>query len=323
MINRKKQLPGSLVKDWLNKEKVSRGPEIDFMEYSTDALIQAAYVPSAYTADLCTGGTVYSSGDHESYPRTGAFDNDTSTLWSSDSRGGAYNTLIAYKFAEAKRIQRVKIIGRVGSPELNFKNFKIQGSNNSTNGIDGDWTDLSTGLNTSASIQWDTFDFNNTTSYSFIRLIGLAQYIAGVYYIQVAEIEMMEVSFQSYSESTTKNQGTYSLKALANQTVSLNGTLTKTFSPTKDLSGVDTLKFDMRASRTGSNIKIGIHDSGGTTTETTPNITVADTWGGVEWDISAVADADKDVIDSLIITVTNADADNTFYIDNFFAEYDE
>jgi hypothetical protein len=97
----------------------------------------------------------------------------------------------------------------------------------------------------------------------------------------------------------------------------LNKTLTKTFSPAKDLSGVSRIRFDIRSSRTGSNIKIGLHDSGGTTTEITPNITSAGEFQTVEWDISAVSNANKDAIDSVIVTILNADAVNTFYIDNF------
>lgn len=45
-----------------------------------------------------------------------------------------------------------------------------------------------------------------------------------------------------------------------------------------DLTGLTQIKFNIYASRTGSNIKIGIRDSGGTTTEITPNILSANTW---------------------------------------------
>jgi hypothetical protein len=122
-----------------------------------------------------------------------------------------------------------------------------------------------------------------------------------------------------FSESTIKTQGSYSLKGVAAITDSLNKALTRTLGTAVDLSGVDIIRFDIRASRTGSNIKIGIHDSGGTTTETTPNITSANTWQTVAWDLSGVADADKDAIDSIIITIANADSANTFYIDNFLS----
>ena len=87
-----------------------------------------------------------------------------------------------------------------------------------------------------------------------------------------------------------------------------------------DLTGKSTIKYDIYSSRTGANIKIGIHDSGGTTTETTPTINSANTWETKTWDISAVSDANKDTIDNIIITIVNADADNTFYIDNFYAQ---
>lgn len=121
---------------------------------------------------------------------------------------------------------------------------------------------------------------------------------------------------QSYFEDTIKEQGSYSLKGMAAITDGLNKTLTRTVDPTIDLSGIDKIYLIIRASRTGSNIKIGIHDSGGTTTEITPNIASADAWQAVEWDISGVADGNKDAIDSIIITIVNADAYNMFYLDD-------
>ena len=89
-----------------------------------------------------------------------------------------------------------------------------------------------------------------------------------------------------------------------------------------DLTDVDTIKYDIRASRTGSNIKVGIHDSGGTTTEHTANISSANTWQTQTWDVSGVSNANKDAINSIIITVVNANAANTFYIDNFYGAVD-
>ncbi|MFA5780525.1 MAG: glycine-rich domain-containing protein [Elusimicrobiota bacterium] len=121
------------------------------------------------------------------------------------------------------------------------------------------------------------------------------------------------------SESSIKTQGSYALKSTTTITTSLNKTLTRTVSPTINLSDRTTIKFDIRSSRTGSNIKLGIHDSGGTTTEITPNITSADTYQTVTWDISAVSNANKDAIDRIIVTIVNADAANTFYIDNLFS----
>jgi len=124
---------------------------------------------------------------------------------------------------------------------------------------------------------------------------------------------------QSYSESTIKTQGSYALKVVAAQTDSLNKTLTHTFATPIDLTGVNTLKLDMRSTRTGANVKVGLHDTGGTTTELTPTISSADTYETKTWDISGVADADKNAIDTFVITPTNADEANIFYVDNVFA----
>ncbi|WKZ25554.1 MAG: fibronectin type III domain-containing protein [bacterium] len=126
---------------------------------------------------------------------------------------------------------------------------------------------------------------------------------------------------QSYSESTIKTEGSYSLKGVANQTTSLNKTITKTFETPLDMSTSPSMSFDIRASRTGSNIKIGLRDTGGTTTEVTPNITSANEFQTVTMDLSGVSSSDKDSIDQLVITVVNADSENTFYVDNFQAGY--
>jgi len=97
----------------------------------------------------------------------------------------------------------------------------------------------------------------------------------------------------------------------------LNKTLTKTLDPALDLSGVNTIKYDIRASRTGSNIKIGIYEGASMRSEHTANISQADTFETQTWDISGVSDANKNAIDKIVVTIVNVDAANTFYIDNF------
>jgi len=123
---------------------------------------------------------------------------------------------------------------------------------------------------------------------------------------------------QSYSESTIKQQGSYSLKGVAAITASLNDTLTKTLTGADklDLTYSQGIEYDIYALRTGSNIKIGIHDSGGTTSEHTANVVSSNTNQTESWDISAISDANKDDIDSIIVTVVNADAANIFYLDD-------
>ncbi len=102
-------------------------------------------------------------------------------------------------------------------------------------------------------------------------VIGLLGYGAGYYYDgYIDEVRILKGTavwtepfygtLQSYSEATIKTQGSYSLKAVSTQTSSLNNTLTKTFS-TINLSGVSKIIYDMRATRTGSNIKIELVDT--------------------------------------------------------------
>lgn len=135
-------------------------------------------------------------------------------------------------------------------------------------------------------------------------------------------VESLDQQITVSSEASVVNTGVFSLKVVATATDSLNKTLIRTCSPTLNLSGKTRLRFYIRSTRTGSNIKIGFHDTGGTTTEITPNITSANTWQKVETDISGVSDANKDAIDKIIVTVVNADAENTFYLDSFIAFVD-
>lgn len=157
------------------------------------------------------------------------------------------------------------------------------------------------------------FKDSTATDYSMTKdITGITPSRDG-YQILLSDIYIRNT--KGYSESTIKQTGSYSMKLVAAQTISLNAPVTRTLSPTWNLTGQTSIKFWVRASRTGSNFKIGFHDSGGATTEVTPNIASADTWQEVTLDISAVTDANKDALDSIILTITNADAENTIYLD--------
>jgi len=101
---------------------------------------------------------------------------------------------------------------------------------------------------------------------------------------------------------------------------SLNQSLTRTIASPINLTNHTSINFTLYSwLRTGSNIKIGFHDSGGTTTEITPNITSTGTWQNVSLDLSGVSNANKDAIDKIIITIVNADSDNLYYINDITA----
>lgn len=120
-------------------------------------------------------------------------------------------------------------------------------------------------------------------------------------------------------EASIKTQGSFSLKAVA-PLGGLNQTLSRTFTAL-DFVDAKYIKFDIRSSRTGSNIKFGIRSSGTNsyTAEIIPSIVSANTWQTVLWDISQVPDIYRSGIVKIIITIVNADAVNTFYVDNMYA----
>ena len=296
--------------------------EIDFMEYANDAAAQLAYVTDGtYGIDVCGGGTASADTIYNAtYSADKACDDLANTAWSTTDV--AYPHWWKYDLGEGneKTVNKYTIQARDTSGETAAKDFKLQGSNN-----DSDWTDLDiqtgeTYTNGQKKTYTGLSEGVNTTAYRYYRFLGTSNNSGATpNYMQIAEYEMMELSLQSYSEDTIKEQGTYSLKVVAVITDSLNDTLTKTLTDYKDLSNCEGIEYDIYALRTGSNIKIGIHDSGGTTSEHTANVSSSNVNQTESWDISGIADANKDDIDSIIITIVNADAANTFYIDDMKA----
>ncbi|MCG2726075.1 MAG: hypothetical protein L6420_07445, partial [Elusimicrobia bacterium] len=229
------------------------------------------------------------------------------------SASTAFPHWLKYQFTSGRIIQRYTVVARNYSLIRYPGSWTLQGSKN-----DSDWITLDTQTGqTFTQAEKKIYSFTNSISYIYYRIHITAGEDASS--VAIGEFELMERALQCESESTIKTQGSYALKGIATTDSLNNDTLTRTVAPTIDLTGQTRIKFSMRASRTGSNIKIGIHDSGGTTTEITPNIVVADTFQSVMWDISTVANADKDAIDQIIITIVNADAANTFYIDGMYA----
>jgi hypothetical protein len=126
--------------------------------------------------------------------------------------------------------------------------------------------------------------------------------------------------FEIFSESTIKTQGSYSLKIIAPITTSLNKSVTHIIVSPVDLSGQNTIKYDQRALRPGSNIKIEFHNATGMgyTIEHTHNQS-ADEFETAIIDISGIIDENKNAIDEIKVTIINADSENTFYLDNIYA----
>ncbi len=296
--------------------------ELDYMEYPNNAAAQAAYVTSdvgGYSPDRCTGGSASASESTGGTSAGNAFNDIPNNVWACDP--ATTPDFIQYDFGigVARVLRKVRIYCTFNDPSFNYsgpENFLIQGSNN-----DSDWDTLETvvGVDWADTEQWKEYTFANTTAYRYFRVYITVWQEAGRPFGVVGELEALEYVYdlQSYSEGVIVEQGSYSLKAIAILTDSLNETLTKT-GLSIDLTGINTLKLWVYASRTGTNISIAIHDSGGTTTTKTLTVIQANLWTEITFDVSGVSDANKDDIDSIIIKVTNADAENIFYIDNFY-----
>lgn len=293
---------------------------LDMFEYADHAAAQAAYPSSdpAYSGDICTGGTPSASSWHEpDETPSEAFDNNIHTEWAPES-GTSYPHWIKYDFGSGvKKIAVRYTVMTRDADNLFPKDFTLQGSNNDT-----DWTDLdfrqTSGWSNSEKRTY-TLAGEKIGAYRYYRWWWPNGYRTDDKRVQIAELELMGINVQCYSESAIKVQGSYSLKAVARMTGSLNDTLTRTVSPTINLADLTKIKFHIRASRTGTNIKVKIRDSGGTWSEYSIAISSADTWEAKEWDISGISNANKDAIDRIQFQIINAGSDNLFYLDNMFA----
>jgi hypothetical protein len=318
--------------------------EVDYMEYADDEAARAAYVSDG-------GGSQYPPAQSATYVKATSYLN-TSYLphFATDpakSLTGSHVNNCWLSAASAVANQRfhidlgeAKIINKIlyhnahnsgGNTNRGVQNFTFWGSNDAgdfadlTYSHDGTWVQLTTSQSTlDEHVALDQADpkyitVTNDTAYRYYAF-KFADTWGATDYMSVRRIELQIDSLNAFSEASIKVQGSYALKGVASQASSLNKSLTRTVSPVIDLTDKTIIKFDIRASRIGSNLKLGIHDSGGITTEITPNILSADAYQYVVWDLSAVVNADKDAIDQIKITIVNADAENTFYLDNLFAD---
>ncbi len=311
--------------------------ELDYFEgYSTKALIRAAYVSSAtptYSGTDAMDSLSSINASASTYPISTVYDNAGGAGNGWYTPGYPTNQWLWMYWAAGKVIGRIYVWnGRGDSAAWCVRYAKLEGSMDGSN-----WTKVPAVAWAGGASAYNTDEFelpfnnsgyaglvtfDNDTAYKYYRLYCYNTW-GSTSGVQIQDLTMYEKindgGLQCWPESSLQFRGSYALKAIALATTGLNQTLTRTIGSPIDLSGVSILKFWIRASRTGSNIKIGIRDSGGTTTEITPNVAQADTWQEVTWDISGVTNANKDAIDRIIITIVNADAQNTFYLDQFYA----
>lgn len=295
--------------------------EIDNMEYSTDLLAQTAFATDAglFATGLCSGGTAIAESVLASQYASLAFDGDVATFWSSGIKSAGQYTWLAYVFASPTSVARLALTSRNTAAQLGFRDFTVHISTNTTNGTDGDWKEVLSGQNMSGSTSTTTY---HTLPYeSFIkgiRVTGLAQYYSsdGHYYCQVAEMQCHKHDFQVYSESSIITQGTYSLKGVGT-TSGINDYVVRSLATAIDLSGVSWLRLDLRSDRASNNITFGIQQSVSVSASFTPSLTSAGSFERFTWSLDDVSNGAKNSISALYITLINASASNTFYVDRW------
>ena len=249
-------------------QSVKKWTELDYMEYSSDALAQAAYVSSdgdtGNTDKETTPDNWVANYNHACGPFTkvGNAYITSITFYLKNTSGGTSSLVFGIYGDTGSTLPGTLLVSGTGSVANNFDDWKTitVSSTLITNGTVfwicvNSSTDLTTYYDTLAGskdpYKADTYDGTLPASFGTPVSIpvdrGYSAYITSD-------------SLQSYSESTIKTQGTYSLKGVAAATDSLNDTLTRTISSSIDLSDQDLIKMDIRASRTGENIQVIFHN---------------------------------------------------------------
>lgn len=183
--SRKGNLRGKAAEGWVRPTIKQFFTSADFSE------VASVILPSSYTSDLCSGGTATMDSLFLSYHPANAFDNNISTICSSE-RNPVGDPWLKYDFhsGNAKRIEKYTLrcttwtAIAVGTMP---KDFLFQGSNNNS-----DWTtlDSQTGQIFIHGEQKD-YTFQNENYYRYYRLIMSANnYSSG--FLQIGEMEMME-----------------------------------------------------------------------------------------------------------------------------------
>lgn len=142
---------------------------------------------------LCFASSHYGAG-YEPYVAFNGVQ-EANTGWASTNT--AYPHYIGYKFTQPKVINKFILKSRVFNVTVIApENYEIEGSSDTTTGIDGVWTSLGsfTNSNTALGAVW-TNNFVNNMAYSAYRLkISSGHYSSGNI-VGIAEIELIEATF--------------------------------------------------------------------------------------------------------------------------------
>lgn len=136
-------------------------------------------------ANVCTGGTPFGSGG--TTQRAWAFDG--LLTGHGYGHGSSSSTLtLGYIFAAAKTISKLRLYISQGEIDGSFNAigaFKFYGSNDTTNGSDGTWTQITTGTMNNTADTWQEYSFTEA-SYKAVKVVG----DSSVLYPMIVEMEV-------------------------------------------------------------------------------------------------------------------------------------
>lgn len=148
-------------------------------------------------ANIVLGATVTVYADSEysaSYPKAYAIDSSIATYWASLDTDFPHWLAIDLGEGITKKATRAYITTETnGGGHLGA--FEIQGSNNSTNGEDGDWDSLFSGTHLNNDYLQD-YNWVNNTEYRWYRIYVTSSYrskLAGIKFLQLFEEESCPV----------------------------------------------------------------------------------------------------------------------------------
>ena len=126
--------------------------------------------------DVTKAKTYYASSSYNSSNLPGnAFNDDLSTGW--HSLNSANNEWIAVDLGAGNTcvFDALSFIPTSYNGNAHVKDFTIYGSNDSTNGSDGSWTQIGTGTHVNSST-WQLFNFTNSVAYRWAKVVCNTSY---------------------------------------------------------------------------------------------------------------------------------------------------
>ena len=126
---------------------------------------------------------------------------------------------------------------------------------------------------------------------------------------------------ECYFDDAVYNQGTYAIRVIVKAAASVANFLRHSYSSDLDISGLDSIKIDLRSTFVGTTaVHFKFHSKlSGDWTSQTETISVENTWETKTFDISSIAQNLREDVDRLEITFEDKASDYMVYIDNMFA----